>query len=924
MIKRSGFHLPVSLLVFLLAALAPPRPARADDLPPMLQQDLENVCKKKISDLLAQKDADGVNMKRGAYSKTFKKVDDSTYQVTFHQDTVENGKGKSDQLKTERLLLTIKKDASGKWAIANEEVKDTYVQLFRGIFNSRDVYAFDKMSFEREGLKVTASNGQLYKIRLLGEEIGFKLIADDLTYQYAPPKDSGYGYYDMIKQRLVAEHPEDLVFKPANLKVQCDPTSCAELETTIFTGLRNIGGGSEGASGGGSGSGASIRKVFDEDVSESDKYFKQNPFGSFRQPYKADQRFWSFHLKSSSAKDRWVELEYDNYQPWEVSFNTSTHGTLFAYYAEATRNSGIPQYDLERRDDKDSRDYELNGLKGTVELAVVDPYAVRGDIVYEIKTKRALDQLHFQISRIVFPGEGTKDVKNPKLFINSIQDGNGNELTWVKLRGYEGIVFFPKELPGGTDLSLRLQFTNYDSIYKLNPSYSAMDRSGWLPFVRFGDMIDHFDLIVKVPDNYRDLGIGKKISEEKKDGLLITRWASASPVSFPTVIFGDYIDDGPSFKATKKDGTEIPVRVYVDKVSTQSLDSFEAAAAGARDIRGKQLKAIAEQAANALNLYREVYGVDYPFDKLDLVADPLGSFYGQAPASIVYLGFGVFRGEGEVAGGFGGGSSISKFNKDVVAHEVAHQWWGSLVCNSNFRNYWFVESLAEYSSAIFVENINGKNGRKKYLEKVADWRQNILEADLVTPVQNGYTVWAGESARGSYPPVANIYNKGPYAFHVLRETFGDEKFFRFLKELATSLQHEQIVTRDIQQVMEKVYGGNMEWFFDQWLRGVGTPQYALRWTVRQTEDGKFLVEGSIKQRVVFGKDNEEMKGTYYRAVAPLTFVTEDGKKVTAAKPMLVQGPETPFKLKLDFKPSEVLFNDEGQILAKPLLVNRGW
>src|SRR5262245_33011580 len=131
MIKRSGFRVLVSSLAFLVVAGVMPGPARADDLPPALQQDLENVCKKKISDLLTQQDADGLVVKRGAYSKTFKKVDDNTYQVTFHQDTVETGKVKNDQLKTERYLLTIKKDASGKWAIANEEVKDSYVELYR-------------------------------------------------------------------------------------------------------------------------------------------------------------------------------------------------------------------------------------------------------------------------------------------------------------------------------------------------------------------------------------------------------------------------------------------------------------------------------------------------------------------------------------------------------------------------------------------------------------------------------------------------------------------------------------------------------------------------------------------------------------------------------------------------------------------------
>ncbi len=320
----------------------------------------------------------------------------------------------------------------------------------------------------------------------------------------------------------------------------------------------------------------------------------------------------------------------------------------------------------------------------------------------------------------------------------------------------------------------------------------------------------------------------------------------------------------------------------------------------------------------ALNLYKETYGVDYPFAKLDLVADPLGSFYGQAPASLIYLGFGVFRGEGTVAMDFGGGASISKFNKDVVAHEVGHQWWGGLVTNANFRNYWFVETMAEVSSAIYVEETQGK---KSYLEKVEGWRKVILDNDPLSSVQNGYTTWAGDGFRAS---VANIYNKGPYAFHVFRSTFGDAKFKELLKALAQELQHQEIVTRQMQDVMERVVGGNMNWFFDQWIRGVGIPQYAIFWKKRQNEQGKWIVEGSIKQRVVMGDEKIELKGVYYRGVAPLTFIDLDGKEVKSARPMLVQGAETPFKLIVADEPEQVYFNKDGEILAEDLLINQSW
>jgi aminopeptidase N len=159
---------------------------------------------------------------------------------------------------------------------------------------------------------------------------------------------------------------------------------------------------------------------------------------------------------------------------------------------------------------------------------------------------------------------------------------------------------------------------------------------------------------------------------------------------------------------------------------------------------------------------------------------------------------------------------------------------------------------------------------------------------------------------------------------MFRSTFGDEKFFQLLKELAHTLAHKEIVTREMQEVMEKVVGGNMDWFFDQWIRGVGTPQYALFWSKRKNEQNKWIVEGSIKQMVLMGADKTELKGVYYRGVAPLTFVDLNGKETKSAKPMLVQGAETPFKVIVADEPEQVYFNKDGEILAEGSLINQSW
>jgi hypothetical protein len=906
-------------LFALVAVIVPVRAADEAVVPQADREAIEAIIKKRIADLANERDKDGIGIKRGTFSKSFKKLSATSYVVAFHQDTIEaKTQPDTDQLKTERHALTFGKGADGKWTMTKDELKDTYVGLYRGTFGGDLIYRFDALNFEKEGLKVHAGPGWAYGNARLGRMVGWVAFADDLKFDYAPPADTAEtSHYSALNKKLAKEHPEDIVFRPERVGIICDAATCDEFASSVFTGLKKVGAGA----GDGSPSFSRMQKRLDEAVDDDMKNRRDNAFSRFNRKEDPDNRFWRFTLKRDGAKDHFASLTYDNLSAWQMSYLVTGYGfaPLYSYYSEDTRNKGIDPLVLEERGDEESRDFDLVAMKGNVDLMLEDPSAYSGDVTFKLKIKRTLRELPFFIARVRFPGGEEQATKNPRMFINSVQDETGNELTWSRLNSFTGLVVLPKEMNDGDTITLRVQFLIYDAIYSLNPSFYGLARGGWLPFVRFGDFINDFDLTVRLPEKYEILGVGKVESNEIKDGLRVAHFTSPSPVTFPTIIFGDYIsDDAGEYKVEKSDKSIVPVRVWVDKGSLAGLTDSEGATSGARDIRGKQLKAIATQASVALNLYREIYGVDYPFAKLDLVADPLGSFYGQAPASLIYLGYGVFRGEGQVASMSRNSSDLSKFNKDVVAHETGHQWWGGLVTNANDRNYWFVESMAELSSALYVERVYGK---KKYLEKVEGWRQTIMENDPVNSVQNGYTTYAGSGFRSA---VANIYNKGPYAFHIFRSTFGDEKFFQLLKELAQTLQHKEIVTREMQEVMEKVVGGNMDWFFDQWLRGVGLPQYAINWTKRKNEQGKWIVEGTVKQRVVFGDDKTELKGVYYRGVAPLTFIDSNGKETKAAKPLLVQGAETPFRVIVGEEPEQVLFNKDGEILAEDLLVNRSW
>jgi hypothetical protein len=932
------------ILAWLATCLTATGPAAlaADPLPDALQEALERPLREKQGQVAKTESADGIHNQRAVFSRDFRKVDDSTFLGSMHVSTAT-----STQMITERRELTLKK-AGGKWIIAEERVVDTHAGLYR--WRGYNCYPFDEFLFDREGLRMSATNGGVCVFYLEGGVTGFSVVSDDMSYEYVPPEHlnmirQGHDFY-ALHEFIMEDHERELLFEPDRFEVNCERDSCEELLAECFTGLVRLPASertpdahsipAELDSG--------VGKLTRRQVREVEKSRRENPFQGFNRLPQKDNRFYVARVHKSD--DHAIGIYYDNWQGFEVTFFVQQNtfdpealvGPVFGYYTAETLSTTEP-YDLERRDDYAARYHEVFSVKGTVEAGLEESEWVKGDIEFGINVKQPLKEIPFAIANI--PRGDGQNFQRATLWVNSVQQ-DGQELTCVRTSPFTGLVVLPETVPAGTRLNLRMDFATR-ALYKRNYAFLQMNRFGWMPFVRFSDFVDEFELTIKTPAKYTILGIGHKVSERREGDVLITEWKADNPVVFPTLIFGKYRSATPRFDAKKLDGTVIPVAVHVDEVSMHQLDIdvssgadaqefVDASSAGARGIRGNQLRPIAEQAANAINLYAAVSGLDYPYGALNLVNDPAPALYGQAPSSLIYLGSWVFRGEGTMAGDTligGGGTGVSKFLKSVVAHEVGHQWWGSRISNANQRNYWFVETLAEYFSAIYLENVHG---RKAYEEQVEEWRANILNTNRKSSVQDASALWPGEGGFSSYQSA--VYNKGPYAFHILRETFGDEKFFAFLKQFSQELcAKREIVTRDIQQAAEKALGGfdehgdpyyvDLDWFFDQWIRGTGIPQLKFDYTVRETEDRQYLVEGTIRQRVVVGnhRDLKIIEGKTYRGIVDITVQGKKGREYSSR--ILIEGAETPFHLKVSEKPIEVTLNKQGGMLAHDVVTDAG-
>ncbi|MCP3977889.1 MAG: M1 family metallopeptidase [bacterium] len=823
--------------------------------------------------------------------KSYTEVDGG-YEVLVVLDTAGDR-----SLKTERFRYRFQ-PAGKKWEIGERTLEETSERLVREPVEADAVYRFDAFGLDREGLKITATNGVAWLFSVGDEPATILVSASDLAYHYAPPgrADSASAAYGALKRGA----PEKFEFAPKAVEISCDPASCRKVVEGI-AGLTEIEAGSAAPSDG-----------YDRRVSRVKQARQSDAFAGFRLPRRSVDR-WLRVALSSKDDERWIALEHDGAAGHEVRFSVGGYDNALYGYPSASTRETVDPLTVERRDDEEGKLFQITDLTGTVEIGLVEPELLHADVTFTMQAKRDLDAIPFSLIATVI---GMAPDKRATLYVSEIEDGQGRRLSWVRSDLSRGIVLLPETIRAGSELSLRMEFQTRGSVIKFNPSYSYVSRSGWLPFVRYSDKIDGFDLTVKVPQRYTTIGVGTKVSESREGKASVTRWKAQSPVHFPTIIFGVYQDDTPGGEARKSDGSEIPVTVYVDKT-----------AMGDWQVRPGQLRPLGDIAVNALNIYQQLFGTDYPYGKLDLVNDPLEMLGAQAPASVVYLGSALFRSQSALSHALT--RDTTTLVEEVVAHEVAHQWWGSLVSSANQRNYWFVESLAEYSSALFMEIMASEGyqkpekGRKAYQSMVKRWHTELMRSPLLCSVQDSSTLWSNDGY------VAAVYSKGPYVFHMLRQIFGDAKFFAFLKQLSQETSGKEIVTRDIQTIAERAFGGtgqdgqpysvDLDWFFSQWVRGVGMPELRVEVSHHQTEDGKYAVEGKVRQRVFAGKHDVLLEGVYYRGVVPVTVLGKDKQEYSAR--VVVEGPETPFAFKVPVKPLDVTVNKYGETLSRPIPVN---
>lgn len=312
----------------------------------------------------------------------------------------------------------------------------------------------------------------------------------------------------------------------------------------------------------------------------------------------------------------------------------------------------------------------------------------------------------------------------------------------------------------------------------------------WYPGKRdLTDKIDSVDVYVTTPPDQYVAGNGTLQSIEEADGKWIHHWRHRHPIATTYLLelaITNYtiVQDS----VVLQDGTTLPIYHYLYPENAAALSAELAAT------------------PDIMQFFENRFGA-YPF------ADEK---YGHAQ----YTAGGALEVQTMSFMGF--------FNFEVIAHEMAHSWFGNNVTFGSWSDIWLSEGMAEYLSGLAVEAL-----------RPAAWSGVKTSKINSITSQPGGSVYVTDTTDLSVIFDSRLtYNKGFYLAHMLRWVVGDTAFFQACRNYLQDRDAAYARTSDFQEHLEAVSGIPLDGFFDDWLYGQGYPSYTVNW--EQVQDSVIL------------------------------------------------------------------------------------
>ena len=166
--------------------------------------------------------------------------------------------------------------------------------------------------------------------------------------------------------------------------------------------------------------------------------------------------------------------------------------------------------------------------------------------------------------------------------------------------------------------------------------------------------------------------------------------------------------------------------------------------------------------------------------------------------------------------------------EELIAHEIAHQWFGNSATENDWNHVWLSEGFATYFAILYQEWVYGDARRK---EQLALDRMQIIEYYKKNP-----SPVVDPSIIDPFKVLSvNTYQKGGWVLNMLRYKIGYEKFWNGIRSYYRKYQNANAMTSDFQKVMEEASGEDLNDFFQQWIFTKGYPEIKWDWKYKNGE-----------------------------------------------------------------------------------------
>jgi len=395
--------------------------------------------------------------------------------------------------------------------------------------------------------------------------------------------------------------------------------------------------------------------------------------------------------------------------------------------------------------------------------------------------------------------------------------------------------------------------SNTPVLWTLSEPYGA---KGWWPCKQdLTDKIDSIDVMIKHPIQYKAASNGLLISEKASGLSTVTHWRHKYPI--PAYLIAIAVTN---YSVYKENAPELPFDI-VNYVYPEGLNTTKRSTAITPDI---------------MVLFNNLFEM-YPFSNEKYGHAQFGWGGGMEHTTMTFMG---------------------SWSRGLIAHELAHQWFGNKITCGSWEDIWLNEGFATYLDGLVYENFDGQ-------DVFSQWRRSVVNS--VTSSPSGSTFVTDTTSVSRIFSSRLSYRKGAMILHMLRYKIGDDHFFQGVKNYLAdpTLAYSYAKTEDLQRHLEATSLVDLNEFFADWFYGEGYPEYDLVWS---QSDSDQIIHLQVSQ------DQSHPSVSFFEMPLPVTVTGPSGESEKLR--LEVSEDEQLFSIQLNFKVVSVQIDPETQLISK--------